>query len=145
MKYRTLCLMALAFIFGAALYVASEVYLVPMLKDQREKLSPVVQMDGDIVGRGADYIDVHVYGKKLRACKYLQTQAFARIGNILRDVQNRRIDTPETGGTKPLGSFDIGVWRLWPVPMKEASHVVMFVQHDCAGRVVVTKIADETL
>ncbi len=112
----------------------------PFVLAAYDKFAPVASMDADIVGRGVDYVDVHVYGVKTRQCKYMQTQSFIRVGPILKDAVGRRIDIPELGGTKPLGNFDIGIWRVSPIA--GGSDVLMFVQHDCKGRAVLTKIAD---
>ena len=134
----------LAFAIGILLFRVSEAYLAPLMTEYRDTRNPVVAMDGDIVKRGVGFVDIHVYGEKLRKCRYMQTQAFARVDGQLKDMETKRIDTPETGATKPLGRFDIGVWHVSPLP-PNTTHAVMYVQHDCDGRVVVTKIADEAI
>ena len=134
--------MLTALLVGVALWPVTQL-VSPFTWAMYDRAYPIVDMDGDIVGRGVDYADVHIYGKKNRQCKYLKIQSYIRIGNGLKDVTGTRIDTPETGGTKPIGSFDIGVWRVSPIA--GGSDVVMFVQHDCDGRTVLTKIADEKL
>lgn len=141
-RHSSLSLIVSAFIIGIALWPITQI-AAPFTWALYDKVYPIVTMDGDIVGRGADHADIHIYGKKNRQCKYIQTRSYIRIGEQLKDVTGNRIDTPETGGTKPLGTFDIGVWRVTPIA--GGSDVVMYVQHDCSGRLVLTKIADEHL
>ena len=104
---------------------------------------PVVTMSGKVTNRMDDFVDVNVGGEKHRPCKFVSLQAFTRLNGVLRDSNLKRVDMPAAGDTKPLGSFNIGVWRVWPV--NGGNEVVMYVTHDCDGRFVVTKIADERL
>ena len=97
---------------------------------------PVVVMDADIVARAADSVDLHIYGKKQRDCRYMGIQSFLKTQAVLSDANQKRTSMPETGQTKPLGNFDIGVWRVWPIA--GAEHVLMYVQHSCNGRHVLT-------
>ena len=105
---------------------------------------PVVVMQGHLVGRVEDAVVVEVAGEKRRDCRYLRIQAFARgVDGALRDVFAMRQDRPEAGATKPLGTFNIGRWKIWPTD--DAVAVLMYSQHDCSGRIVQTKIADVLL
>jgi hypothetical protein len=105
---------------------------------------PVVSMQGEIVERTADSVTLHMWGSKNRACKYIGIQGFSQVGNgPKRDTIITRLDMPSEGKTKPAGVFDIGHWRLQPVT--GADHVSVYVQHDCDGRVVLTKITEVTL
>lgn len=104
---------------------------------------PVVTMSGKVTNRMDNFVDVQVGGEKHRPCKYVSLQAFTRLNGVLRDSNIKRVDIPSAGDTKPLGIFNIGVWRVWPI---DGGHdVVLYVSHDCDGRIVVTKITDELL
>jgi hypothetical protein len=132
-----LSLVTMAFIPTVAKAVLSPVFAV------YDRYFPVVTMRGEITGSSESAIVVHMAGTKNRNCKYVRLQAFAGKGDILRDVNLMRIDVPESGATKPQGTFDIGYWRIWPVDKSET--VLVFAQHDCDGRTVITKIAEVTL
>lgn len=102
---------------------------------------PVVVMTGKLVSRNGDEVYIHMGGKKMRQCDYLRVQAYSRaMDGRLSDSYIRRVDIAERGDSKPIGAFDLGTWRIWPVG--DAVGVVVYVQHDCDGRLVTTKIAD---
>lgn len=131
-----------AFLVGALLspLVAN---ISPMSGNLYDKIYPVVTMVGKIKGRNEDSVDVQMGGTKHRSCKFLRLQGFTRLDGVLRDSNITRIDAKSEGITKPLGTFDIGVWRVWPI--NGGTDVVVYVNHDCDGRIVVTKIADAQL
>ena len=135
-------LLALAFSIGMILQPASQQLGDPLLMFY-DYIYPVAKMEADIVARGPDSVDLHIYGKKQRNCTYVQMHSFAKSGDVMTDVHQKRIDIAEQGATKPIGVYDIGVWRVWPVA--GATYVLMYVHHTCNGRHVLTKIADEKL
>lgn len=132
----------LGFFVGLMLFPISQL-MGPSLGSGYDFLFPVVVMDGDILQRQPDFVDVHIWGEKRRNCKYMNLQAYTREKNLMHDAKISRIDGPNVGNTKPLGTFDIGVWRVTPI--ENRTSVVVFVRHDCSGRVVLTKIADEQI
>lgn len=109
-----------------------------------DAVRPVVVMQGEVVSREADSVIVHIWGKKQRECRYIMLQSFSHADNGMRhDTLITRIDMPSEGKTKPLGSYDIGNWRVRPVT--GASAVSIYAQHECDARVVLTKIAEVQL
>ena len=108
-----------------------------------DRAFPVVEMQGVIISRSGDAVDIHMSGTKNRECTYVQLLPYAVRGDRMHDLSIQRLDSIVKGDTKPLGNFDIGVWRVWPVG--GASAVVIMVQHICAGRIVTTKIAEVKL
>lgn len=106
-----------------------------------DEASPVVVMRGELIGRDADAVFLRIEGQKLRNCTYLRVQAYAKDSDgQLTDAYLQRVDRPERGDTKPTGNYSIGAWRVWPAT--GAAAVLVYVQHDCDGRLVVTKIAE---
>ena len=101
---------------------------------------PVVQMRGDLVLRDGDAVVVHVWGTKHRDCAYVGIRAYGSKNGVLVDANIARVGLPMTGTTRPMGTFDIGQWRVWPVD--KADLVVIFVQHICDGRAISTRIAE---
>lgn len=101
---------------------------------------PVVAMRGDMVQRDGDAVVVHIWGSKLRECTYVGIRAYGSKNGVLIDANIARVDRPVNGATKPTGTFDIGHWRIWPID--HADLVVVFVQHNCDGRIISTKIAE---
>jgi hypothetical protein len=112
-----------------------------------DHIFPVVDMRGTLVAydpSGAAL--VHVGGSKLRDCQFIQIDSYSvsRTG-ILRDANEERVDDlPVDGGTKPPGTYDLGVWRIYPV-VAGATAVRMYVEHSCNSRLVYTLIADVPL
>jgi hypothetical protein len=134
--------LALCFLAGMLLSPLSDLAMEPAQR-LYDHLSPVVSMEGDVVARAPDSVDIHLAGVKHRQCKYIGIRAYARTTKALADVNAIRIDMPADGSTKPVDHIDAGVWRVWPIA--SASEVLMYVQHDCNGRVVVTQIAEVKL
>ena len=110
-----------------------------------DALWPVVTAHGELVSRDKDSAYLHVTGTKHRDCQYLQIDSYYTTpAGMLRDANESRTDLlPIDGASKPVGPFDIGVWRIFPV--SGASSVQLYVEHSCAGRLVVTKIAEVAL
>lgn len=109
-------------------------------------IRPVVVMQGELVEKEGDRVLIHMYGKKLRGveCEYKGIQAFGdRINGLPVDLSSNRIDKPITGATKDSGSYDIGVWEVFPV--KEVYRVRVNVAHECGKSRVSTEIASINL
>jgi hypothetical protein len=105
---------------------------------------PVVVMQAQLLTRTDHDAVLRIYGDKLRPCTYLRMQTYWRDSmGELHDAFAQRLDMPNRGDSKPLGSFDIGQWRVWPV--QGAKSIVMFSQHDCDGRLVSTKMVEVAL
>lgn len=120
--------------------------LVPIILDLRQayiNAAPVVAVQGELINRGSNSATLHLWGEKLRACTYVKVNAYTLHDGMMVDASTIRIDAPDNHATRPLGPFDMGEWRVWPVA--GASKILIFVQHDCNGRVVITKIAEVDL
>ena len=111
-----------------------------------DSLSPVVVMEGKLIKRDVDSVVVHVSGTKLRSCQFLQIDSYSvDATGRMRDANETRIDGMDyDGASKPVGEYDLGMWRIYPLGTK-ATGVQMYVEHSCAGRIVLTKIADINL
>lgn len=102
---------------------------------------PVVEMTGAVVAVRNNAALVHIKGTKLRDCKYLRM-----IGYVVsedgqrRDVFVRRVGVPESGDTKSLGAYDIGVWEIGP--LDGAGRVQIETRHLCGEHEVRTVVAD---
>lgn len=107
-----------------------------------DAVRPVVTLvSATIMEQGADDMVVGLVVRKARDCDYVRLQAFGAIADEpMMDAYMRRIDTPEKGTTRPRGTFNIGVWRIWPI--NGASSVIVYAQHDCGNRIVQTRLAD---
>lgn len=120
--------------------------IAPLLLEARQARldsQPVVIMQGQIVSRDSSSVTIHLWGEKLRACTYVSVNAYTRHNGVMKDAFTKRLEAPHAGVTKPLGRFDIGNWLVWPID--GVSKVLIYSQHDCSGRVVITKIAEVDL
>lgn len=107
-------------------------------------IRPVVEMQGQLVTRTSDSATLHVWGKKVRECKFLDIAGYAVKESVMTDAKAVKLGIPEDGSTKPMGTFDLGQWLVFPTG--DADSVQMFVTHSCApGDIRVTKIADVKL
>ena len=104
---------------------------------------PVVKMSGQIISRDADSVLIKIAGQKLRDCRYVRLSAYGDDGDESTptdDLYIRREDVPENGFTRPRGFYSIGTWRVWPV--RSAIKLIdVYAQHDCQGRIVLTRIS----
>lgn len=111
------------------------------LAKQYDKSFPVVVMSGILLSMSNNEAVIALQGRKLRECAYLRTRAYAMDGDgDMHDTYIARADMPETGETRPVGAFQIGVWRVWPLPNSRS--VVIYTNHLCGSRIVVTRAAD---
>ena len=118
--------------------------MADVLTEQYDALRPVVKISGERVGADDNAVLIHMVGDKLRDCNYLRVTAFTADGSgRMRDAYINREARRETGETKPRGSFDFGTWRLWPTD--GALRAIVYISHQCGGRIVRTKIADVAL
>lgn len=108
-----------------------------------DSLFPVVTMRAEIVTKHPAEIVMRLIGTKHRDCRYEGINAFARMGDLLRDLHMDRIDKPADGQTKPKGRFDFGTWRVWPTANTKL--VEVYVQYDCGGRSVFVRAAEVAL
>lgn len=111
------------------------------LSQRYDRMFPVVEMTGTLISRGDNEAVIAIGGRKLRECSYVRIQAYSvgADGNMT-DAFISRTDIPESGETKPPGNFQVGTWRVWPLPQSRG--LVVYVNHLCGSRIVLTKIAD---
>ena len=106
---------------------------------------PVVQMSGKLIYRGENEIHIQLSGKKFRACKYVGQQAISITKGIIKDAYLTRLDSPETGQTRPVGEIAPQLWKIVPVTAA-ADRIRVTVTHDCGpGRLVQAVTADVDL
>lgn len=111
--------------------------------DYYDESYPVLNMTGRLERQDDNNVWIRVSGEKLRECSYIRVQAYTRNKGVLTDAFHMRDDRPETGHTKPLGTYSIGMWRIWP--KGDADTVLMYVQSACDGRLVMTLVAEVSL
>lgn len=137
--------------FGMPLTIATGIVLGGLLSPvaiatndwlaaQYDRVFPVVEMNGQLLSLGDDEAVIALAGRKNRECTYTGIQAYSvgRDGNMT-DTFIVRTDIPESRDTKPRGTFDVGTWRVWPLP--DSRGIVVYINHLCGSRVVLTKVA----
>ena len=139
--------MPLTIIFGLALGGL----LVPfgnLIGDELSELYddafPVVEMSTTLVVAANGEAVIAMSGKKNRDCTYVGIRAYSldRDGNM-SDAHITRTDGITESGTRPVGSFIVGTWRIWPIP--DSSGISVYANHLCGSRMVLTKIAGLTI
>ena len=111
-----------------------------------QQARPVVIMHGRLIQRDAYSVWLHIAGAKIRACRYMGLTAYSMDAQgVRRDANIERADGIEVrGATKEPGDYDLGVWRVRPVG-DEATRALVSVEHDCAGVIVRSVIAEVAL
>ena len=109
--------------------------------DRYDGAFPVVEMHGKLLSHGDNEAVIALGGRKLRDCSYIRIQAYSvgADGNM-SDTFIARTDIPEHGGARPIGEFQIGTWRVWPLPNSRG--ITVYINHLCGSRIVLTKVAD---
>lgn len=97
-----------------------------------EQGTPVVQASAVIVERKPDAVLLRVTGVKVRDCKLVGTQAFSVHQSVMSIARMERVGGPVPINLtpRPVGPFDMGVIRVWPVT-NEADEVVLYALHTC--------------
>ena len=108
-----------------------------------DELFPVVAMTGRVVERRSGEVLVEIAGEKLRSCRFNAMHAYVSRSGVRSDASIAREDRAVDGHTKPLGRYNIGVWRVWSTA--GADLVVVYVSHTCDGRLVATNVAEVKL
>jgi len=119
--------------------------VTPMLTEilnDRAANAPVVKMGGILTARNDDMVTIALIGEKLRECEFVKMNAFTVINGEMHDSNLIGPDSP-VRGTRPVGIYNLGEWRVWPT--NGAEKVMIFVHHSCNGKTVFTKIADVNL
>lgn len=108
--------------------------------------APIIEMSSELVSQDGHSAVIHVSGKKLRDCRFEKLTAMYKLksNGLLVDANLARVgDLPPADGTRPVGEYDLGMWRIWPTD--DAVRVMMFVQHTCGDETVISKLAEVDL
>lgn len=110
-----------------------------------DRAAPIVEMQGKLIHTDGHSTLIHITGKKMRDCKFVRINAYYQFrGNgMLVDAFLERMAGPIDGATKPVGEYDLGMWRIWPTD--DATKVLVYVHHECCGphpETVLSKIAE---
>lgn len=101
---------------------------------QEQIATPVIKTHVEIAGRDAESVTVHITGEKLRPCNFVGLQAYAIDAEGVMTLANisRPDSTSPPPVTRPVGRFDAGLWRIWPLDVR-AQSVRVYVVHSCNG------------
>lgn len=96
-----------------------------------EQGTPVVNAAAEIRRRESGAVVLHVTGEKLRDCKLIGTQAFSVRKSVMTSARmEREWPFPLALTHRPIGPFDMGMIKVWPVG-DDADEVVLYVLHTC--------------
>lgn len=117
-----------------------------VLQDQYDKAHPV-WVDGRATDteRSGDAVELSIAGDKRRNCRFLRINAYSMdVQGVLADAQITRIDAPMVGATRETGVQALGRYRIAKVPAA-AKYVRVTVEHECGGRVVLSRLVTVAL
>ena len=114
--------------------------------DWYDSVRPVASGSVDLASRqGHDSVRVHITVTRHRACDMRRLQAYSRLDDgSLRDAYSNRVDRPTEGRSHPPGgTYDGGVWEIWPTD--SAKSVAVYVRYRCGSRMSSSKIGEVSL
>lgn len=98
-----------------------------------EQGTPVVKASAEILHREPGAVVLHITGEKLRDCKLVGTQAFSVRNAVMTAARmEREWPMPLVLTPRPIGPFDMGRIRVWPVG-DDAEEVVLYALHTCGS------------
>jgi len=141
--------MPLTSIFGVAIGVFAVLFapvIVAPITRMYDDAFPVINpVSSVIVGTEDDSVLVEIVARKNRGqeCRILRIYADTFDAHGIRGTATVRRPNGEqhSGISHDAGQRYLGVWRIRPVD-KDATRVVVFVEHDCVGRVARSTLAD---
>lgn len=131
----------------AVLFVLWFPVIIGAVTDVFNDISPVLTMQGEVVTREPDAVHLRIKGTKHRGkeCRFVRVYAYSIEEDGTRHgALADRVDIPASGVTHEAGPIDIGIWRVRPLH-DGAERVTVFIDHNCAGRMVTSRIADVSL
>lgn len=94
----------------------------------------MVQASAEIIKRDHDSIVLHVTGTKLRECRLVGTQAYSVMNKVMSVARMERVYPFALEYVqRPVGPFDMGHVRVWPVG-SSAQEVVLYALHTCGAK-----------
>ena len=112
---------------------------------EAEQSTPVVVASGKIVERTATSVLIHITGTKLRECRFMGLQAYTvDTGGVMTAAQLERVGVPMMAHSRPLGPFDAGTFRVWPL-VDDARGVTIYVSYQCGVHEVRALLAQVAL
>jgi hypothetical protein len=135
-------LIAFSIMIGALFSIA-----VPLVWDsartQYDREHPVwVTSSATVMDRTGLVVRIHVVGSKTRECELNRTWAQATYPDRPPTDATVQRPGPKSIGyvNRPLGQQDLGEFLVAPIP-DDASGAVVWLEHDCGGRVVMSELA----
>lgn len=105
---------------------------------------PVVVGGAELVARDGNSATVRLWGSRIRGgeCSYKRVHAeTAKAGSHkYQDRTIMRIDRPEEGKQRAVGSYDFGLWMVVPIEPTDR-RLRIGVEHECGGRDTTSTLA----
>ena len=102
----------------------------------------------EVLEREADAVVLNIVAKKMKGeeCRLIRVYAYGIDGTGTHSLATvRRVDgSPNQGITHAAGTHDFGAWRIKPTS-PETVRVQVYVEHNCLGRVIKSKLAEAAL
>ena len=123
----------------ALIFVLLAQWVGPVVGRAWNASSPVVNFTYSIVAQTDYSVTVNIAGDKLRDCDYVSVMALVGGENSTkRDINIMRVDKPSTGSSRPVGPYNLGDWKMWPVINGEIPSIIL--QHNCQGVIMFYEI-----
>jgi hypothetical protein len=133
---------------GAVLVLSAPATLGPALSAW-DAVFPVIEpIAADVIEREPDAVVIGLVAKKTKGeeCRLIRIYGYGvDASGVLSLATVRRPDgTQQQGITHGEGVHDFGLWRVRPVD-RDAVLVQVYVEHQCLGRVIRSKMAEVPL
>jgi hypothetical protein len=135
-------------LFGVLLVLTAPATLGPVLSAW-DAVFPVIEpISADVIEREPDAVVIGLVAKKTKGeeCRLVRIYGYGvDASGVLSLATVRRPDgTQQQGITHGEGVHDFGLWRVRPVD-QDAVTVQIYVEHQCLGRVIRSKMAEVSL
>lgn len=133
---------------GALLVLSAPNFLAPVLSAW-DSVFPVLEpVQADVLARESDAVVLNIIARKTKGeeCRLIRVYAYGIDAEGTHSLATvRRLDgSAQQGITHDAGTHDFGPWRIKPTS-PETVRVQVYVEHNCLGRVVKSKLAEAAL
>lgn len=150
--FENLWRMPFATLFGAFLGVAVVLFapwFVGPITAAWDAAFPVIEpVDSYIVERRGDELLLNITARKRKGeeCTLVRLYGYSvdRMGTYQLATVRRPDGSPHMGIVHDKGLHDFGVWKIKPFDANDAK-VIVYVEHNCLGRIIKSKLAEADL
>ena len=135
-------------VMGVAVVLFAPLFVAPLTAAWDTAFPVIEPVESRVIERDGDSLLMSITARKRTGeeCTLVRLYGYSvdRMG-VYQLAQVRRPDgTPQAGIIHGKGLYDFGVWRIKPFDASDAK-VIVYVEHNCLGRIIKSKLAEADL